>query len=132
MTIVPMYAALLALLFLLLSKRVINTRRKVRVAVGDGGNAELTRAIAVHNNFAQYVPLALLLLAFMELQRAQPMLLHVLGIILLLARVIHAYGVSQMQEPFRLRTVAVGMTFGVIATASAYLLLGAMLRSYYS
>lgn len=129
MTIIPLYAALLTLLFLVLSKRVINTRRKARVAVGDGGNPELTRAIAVHNNFAQYVPLTLLLLAFMELQHAPAWLLHALGIGLLLARLIHAYGVSQMQEQFRLRTIAVGLTFGVLATASACLLAGAVLRT---
>jgi uncharacterized membrane protein YecN with MAPEG domain len=127
MIVIPVYAAILALFFLLLSKRVIVMRRKAKVAVGDGGNPELARLIAVHNNFAQYVPIALLLLAFMELQHAPALLLHVLGITLLAGRIIHAHGVSQMQEPFRLRAIAVGLSFAVIATASVYLLLAAFL-----
>lgn len=128
MTIIPIYAALLALLFLVLSKRVIDTRRKARVPVGDGGNPELTRAIAVHNNFSQYVPLSLLLLAFMELQGAHVVLLHILCIMLLLGRLIHAYVVSQMQEKFRLRTLAMGLTMGTLGIAAVYLLISPILN----
>ncbi len=66
--IVPFYAALLALLFMVLSVRVMRERGRARVAIGTGGNIALERRIRVHGNFAEYVPLALLLLAFMELR----------------------------------------------------------------
>ena len=56
------YAALLALLFVALSWRTIGLRRRYCVAVGDGGQPELLRAMRVHANFAEYVPLALLLI----------------------------------------------------------------------
>ena len=67
MTVTPIYATILGLLFIALSVRTIRMRRKHRVAVGDGNNSELRRAMRVHANFAEYVPLALLLIFFVEL-----------------------------------------------------------------
>ena len=68
MSVTPIYAGLLALLFILLSMRVIGTRRAARVALGDGGIPALLRRQRVHGNFAEYAPLALLLMALAELQ----------------------------------------------------------------
>ena len=128
MTIVPIYAAILGLLFIFLSIRVIKTRRKERVAIGDGGNPRMQRAIAVHNNFAQYVPLALLLLAFLEMQQGPTMLIQILCVALLISRLLHAYGVSQMQENFRFRVVGMLMTCGVIGLTALLLLASALIR----
>ena len=66
--IVPIYAGFLGLVFIFLSVRVIRARRQERVALGDGGNPQVRRAMRVHANFAEYVPLALILIAFAELQ----------------------------------------------------------------
>lgn len=128
MTIVPVYAAILGLLFIFLSIRVIKTRRKERVAIGDGGNPRMQRVIAVHNNFAQYVPLALLLLAFLEMQQGPTMLIQILCVALLISRLLHAYGVSQMQENFRFRVAGVLMTCGVIGLTALLLLASALIR----
>jgi uncharacterized protein len=128
MTIVPTYAAILGLLFIFLSIRVIKTRRKERVAIGDGGNPRMQRAIAVHSNFAQYVPLALLLLAFLEMQQGPTMLIQILCVALLISRLLHAYGVSQMQENFRFRVVGMLMTCGVIGLTALLLLASALIR----
>jgi uncharacterized membrane protein YecN with MAPEG domain len=110
------------LLFIYLSFRVIKTRRQERIAIGDGGNPRMQRAMAVHNNFAQYVPLALLLMAFLEMQRGPTILIQILCAALLIARLLHAYGVSQMQEDFRFRKVGALMTFGVIGLTALLLL----------
>lgn len=126
--IVPVYAALLALLFVALSIRVVKTRRRERVAIGDGDNPRLRRAIGVHNNFAQYVPLALLLLAFVELAAAPILLLHILCLMLLIGRCMHAYGVSQESENFRFRTLGMRLTFASIALAAIYLLVATLIR----
>lgn len=120
--IVPTYAAALALLFIYLSIRVVKQRRLHRVAIGDGHKPPLKRAIAVHNNFAQYVPFSLIMLLMMELNHAPDYLLHALCALLLTARCLHAYGVSQAPEPFRYRKTGVLMTFSVIALSSLYLL----------
>jgi len=67
-TIVPTYAAVLVLIFVLLSVRVIQMRASAKIGLGHGNNPVMERRIRVHGNFAEYVPLALLLLLCMELQ----------------------------------------------------------------
>lgn len=122
MFVTPIYASLLGLLFIKLSVDVIKTRRQARVTVGDGNNPQLQRAIAVHSNFAQYVPIALLLLTFCEMQQAPNLLIHALAVTLLISRLLHAYGVSKANENFKFRTVAITTTLGVIGLAALYLL----------
>jgi hypothetical protein len=122
MTHLAPYAALLAMLFLALSWRTIQLRRRFRVAVGDGGHPELLRAMRVHANFAEYVPLALLLILMVEIGGSPAWLVHVLGLALVLARVSHAWGVSHTPENFRFRIAGMMTTFGVLGLAAAELL----------
>jgi uncharacterized membrane protein YecN with MAPEG domain len=121
-TIVPFYASLLAGLYIVLAVRVIRMRRKERIAIGDRGNARLQRAMRVHANFAEYVPLALILLTFVEWQGSSPLFVHGLGLALLVGRVVHAYGVSQEKENYRLRTVGMLLTLGAILGAAVRLI----------
>lgn len=121
--IVPAYAALLALFYVALSIRTLRLRRQLRIAVGDGGNPAMLRAMRVHANFAEYVPLGLILLHFVERQGAQALLLHGLCLCLLLGRIAHAYGVSQPAENFSFRVTGMALTFTTIFFSSAWLLL---------
>ena len=123
--IVPPYAAVLGLVFIVLAARVIRARQGANVAIGTGGDASLERAMRVHANFAEYVPLALLLLAFAEMQGRPAWLIHLLCVALVVARVVHAVGVSQGNEDLRLRTVGIATTFLVLAAAAVSLLLRA-------
>jgi uncharacterized membrane protein YecN with MAPEG domain len=66
--ITPYYAAILALLFIILAVRTIKTRREHKVAIGDGGEKSILRASRVHANFSEYVPFSLLLIAMLEMQ----------------------------------------------------------------
>ncbi len=84
------YASLLALLFMVLSWRVVVLRRKFQVGVGTGGHQPLELAVRAHANFAEYVPLGLVMLLVLELGAGAPdWLLHVLGGMLLAGRVLH-------------------------------------------
>ena len=123
MTVTPVYATLLGLLFIALSLRTIRLRRRHQVAVGDGNNSELRRAMRVHANFAEYVPLALLLIYFVERDGVEMLLVHALGCALLAGRLLHAWGVSQPRENFRYRITGMLLTFGVIVTAGLTILL---------
>ena len=118
MPITALYAGLLAPLFVLLALRVILQRTKQRVAVGDGQNLKLLRLIRVHGNFAEYVPLALVLMALAESLGAWAWLLHVLGIALVAGRSLHAYGVSQVKEVLRYRQMGMALTFGVLISGA--------------
>ena len=78
-----LYAALLALLYAALALRVVRLRIALKQPLGDGGHARLQRAVRVHAHFAEYVPLALLLLLLLELARLPAALLHGYGLLLL-------------------------------------------------
>ena len=114
MIVTPLYAALLALWFMCLTLRVINLRRAARVSLGDGGDPALTRAIRGHANFAEYVPLALLLLAILELSRFSIYLIHALGIVLLVGRLLHGYAFAFAAESKFGRYWGAVLTFAVI------------------
>jgi len=122
MRIVPLYAAFLALVFVALSLRTIRLRQRLRVAIGDGGDERLRRAARAHSNFAEYVPLALLLFFFVESGGAKPVFVHGLCAALLAGRILHATGVSQVPEPYILRMTGMILTFGSIITAAVTLL----------
>jgi uncharacterized membrane protein YecN with MAPEG domain len=114
MIITPVYAALTALLFVALGFRVIGARREARIGLGDGGNRILLRRIRAHGNFAEYAPMALILMALIELQAASSMVMHAMGVCLLTGRLIHAYGVSVEPENVRLRVTGMILTFSAI------------------
>jgi uncharacterized protein len=122
MPITPFYAALLALLFFVLSVRTLRLRRKLRIAVGDGGSEQMLRAMRVHSNFAEYVPLALLLNLMLESAGMPGVLVHALCFCLLMGRISHAYGVSAVAENYRYRVFGMGMTFTALVGAAGGLL----------
>lgn len=122
MIITALYAGLLAPILVLLSWRVIGQRRTVRVAFGHGDDKVLLRRMRVHANFIEYVPMALILMALAENLRTTPLLLHIMGLVLLTGRVLHAYGVSQDKENLNLRVTGMTLTFAAIVLGSIYCL----------
>ncbi len=126
--ITPIYAALLAIIFVFLSISTIKTRRELKIPLGDGNNPKLTRIIRAHSNFAEYVPFALILIYMAESQDAPKLLIHLLGISLLAGRSIHAYGINQLNENYKLRVFGMSMTFITIITSSIYLIFSYLLK----
>ncbi|MDX2158608.1 MAG: MAPEG family protein [Hyphomicrobiaceae bacterium] len=118
MPITAVYASLLAVLFVVLSLRVILVRRGARVSLGDGGDDELLRRMRVHGNFAEYVPLALVLMGLAESLKLEPLILHGLGLTLLAARICHAVGLSPSPSIMPLRVAGMALTFTVIVTSA--------------
>lgn len=123
-TIVPIYAAIFAVMLVVLSLRVAKTRGDVRVAIGDGGNRTLLRRIRVQGNFTEYVPMSLLVFMFVELQGWPRWLVHGLCLVLLAARLLHAYGVAQEPEDIRLRATGMATTAGLLVIAAGLVLYG--------
>lgn len=115
MVVTPLYAALLALWLLVLSLRVIQQRRAARVSLGAGGNTRLERAIRGQANFVEYVPIALLMLLVLELARFSIYLLHLLGIVLLVGRLLHGYALGFTAHGRFGRSVGTALTFVVLA-----------------
>ena len=122
MLFTPIYAAILGLGFVGLSFLTLRLRRQNKIALGDGGNPQLLRAIRVHSNFAEYVPIALILIYMTESIGAPIYLIHFLGISLLIGRLSHACGVSQENEDFKFRVFGMIATFNAIIVSSLYIL----------
>jgi len=114
----PLWASLLTFLYLWLAAQVIRGRYRTKAALGSGGDAGLERAIRAHANFAEYVPLALILIALAELQGAGSWLVHLLGAVLLAGRTIHAFGISREAEVLAWRRNGMILTFTVLALAA--------------
>jgi uncharacterized membrane protein YecN with MAPEG domain len=125
MVVTPLYVGLAALWLLVLSLRVIAIRRRARVGLGDGGNPELERAIRGQANFVEYVPMALLMLLILEMSRFSIYLIHALGIVLLIGRLLHGYAFAFTRNfPF-------GRVWGYALTA-VVMLIEAILCLYQS
>ena len=118
LTVVPIFSSFFAVLFVLLSINVIKERRRHKVGIGTGRNRSVERAMRVHANFAEYVPFALLLIALLELNKANSLLLIGLCSVLLVGRLVHAFGVSMENERFAYRVSGMVMTFTVILIAA--------------
>jgi uncharacterized membrane protein YecN with MAPEG domain len=116
------YAGLLTLLFFVLSVAVIRLRWRDRVGIGTGESKDLEIATRIHANFAEYVPLMLLLLILIELTGASAMFLHAMGGLLFVARICHALGLRMSIGPSWARTVGVLGTFIVLLFQAGYLL----------
>ena len=93
--ITAIYAGLSGLLLLAISYRVSMLRQKFSVGTGSGGHEELKRAIRVQGNFTEYAPFILILLVFCEYQGVPSWAMHAAGVALIVARVLHAWGLSQ-------------------------------------
>lgn len=122
------YAAFLALLLVWLSVRVVGARKAARVALGTGDDPALMRAVRVHGNFVEYAPFGLLLIVLAGLTTGAVWLVHALAATLVLARAIHAWGVSRPNEVIRHRVIGMMLTFAVLVSAAAALLSAPLLN----
>ncbi len=85
-----LYAGLLGLLSVLLANQVL--RARVRQ---DSADWKAHTTLRVQANFAENVPLALILLFAIELAIKSTLAVHILGSLLLVCRLLHAYGMSR-------------------------------------
>jgi len=120
--ITALWAAILGLLSLALAARVVQGRVSEKVIFGDGSSVVMQQRIRVHANFVEYVPLALLLLLLLELNIGSRLLIHLLGGSLVLARLLHAFGLSTSTGTTPGRFVGTVLTWLVIAAECALLL----------
>lgn len=88
-------ASILAIMCLILAARVSRARLKHRISLGDNGNEELLVRMRIHGNFIEFVPFVLILMALLESAGAESTALKVAGAVLVLSRLMHAYGLPR-------------------------------------
>lgn len=89
-------AAGAALLNLWLATRVGRVRMSEKVSIGDGGNDRLIRRMRAHSNYVENTPFVLILLALVELGLGPSLWLWGAGVLYLVARILHAFGMDGM------------------------------------
>ena len=103
LSIIPIYAGILALIYLALTIRTVLARRKFSIALGHRDAPQLMRNVRAHGNFSEYVPILLILIALLEIQNFSPLFIHIFGCVLVASRISHAFGISNVKENFAFR-----------------------------
>jgi uncharacterized membrane protein YecN with MAPEG domain len=109
--ITSLITSVLTIIFIKLSFAVIGLRRKNKVGLGSGGHEDLERAIRAQGNFAEYVPIGLILIACLESNGAPWWLVALPGIALIIGRLIHAVGINEPPPNFSNRVLGMKFTF---------------------
>jgi uncharacterized membrane protein YecN with MAPEG domain len=114
-------SGLLGLIFMVLSGDVSRRRFFTRIMIGDGdgaaGTAQMRNAVRAQANFAEYVPLILLLLAGACYAGAPARWVVWPGIVLVAARIAHGVGMH-LRVPNPLRAGGAILTWAVLILAS--------------
>jgi len=121
--ITALYAAIIGLLAAILTINVIRNRVGLKIDDGDGGAVAMRKCIRAHANLVQHAPLALLLIGFAESIGTSKTIIHVLGIVLVVARLLSAWGLLSAEGPTTGRQAGAGLTVLVLLAASVLILL---------
>ena len=122
------YVSWLALVFFVLTVIVIKQRRAGAVSLGDNNIKDLQKAIRAHGNFAEYVPICLLLMAVAEVNTNIGAFLHIAGGVLVLGRVLHAYGLITVSGASKPRVYGMLCTFAVMLGLACWNLFAILTR----
>ncbi|GGI87953.1 glutathione S-transferase [Shewanella hanedai] len=90
-----LYISITAILVIVFAMRVVKLRRKYKIGIGSADNKELRIAGRVHANLIENAPIAMTLLLVAELNGLNSILLHLLGLVWIVARILHAIGLTQ-------------------------------------
>ena len=120
--VTSIYAALLGLIGIVLAGMVGRARSRTTISLGEGDNTAIVEANRRHMNWVENVPITLLLLAMVELNGAPKGWLHALGASLLIARLIHPFGIDFGKMNTWQRGAGAGLSFLVTIACAATLL----------
>ncbi|HEY9851455.1 MAG TPA: MAPEG family protein [Leptolyngbyaceae cyanobacterium] len=95
------------------------------VVTKEADDGALQRTMRSHGNFIEYVPICLLFLVALELMQAPTPLIWMLGAMLIVARIAHAWGLMQTYGP------SPGRAIGFFGTWLVYII-GSVACLYYS
>ncbi len=112
------------LLLLVLSVRVVRLRQQHNVPIGDEGVPELLRARRAFGNATEYVPAGMGALAMLALVGAPGLVVHGVGVVLFLGRIVHGWSLSVSAA------ASMGRSAGTLLTWLALLFAGVLLLFY--
>ena len=118
-----LYVVLGAIFIIKFSLDVVRLRRQYRISIGDGGVSDLQLAIRIHGNAVENIPIAVMLLVMMEMNGADIVLLHLLGILFFLGRLMHFQGLRSRTLFWRRNGMLLTLLslFGMVVTNLVFL-----------
>ncbi len=120
MAVTPLYAAVLALVLVVLQWRVVSLRDKYQsTRMQEDGHSEMAAATRAVAHMVEYTPIALLLMLMAETQGTSPFIMHALGLTLIAARLLHLKGLRDPSGKSPLRRLATRIIWANIIVASA-------------
>jgi uncharacterized membrane protein YecN with MAPEG domain len=108
------FAGAFALINLWLAFRVSGARMRTKVMVGDGDNPALRARMRAQANFVEYTPFVIILIALIEIVGQSKTWLWATGIVYVLARIAHAFGMDRQTMPNPLRAAGAMVTWLVL------------------
>jgi uncharacterized membrane protein YecN with MAPEG domain len=109
-TITLLFAGILGLMSIAVAFPAGALRGKTGISIGDGGNPDLLLAMRRHANFAEFVPMALILMALIEMNGMSATAMYAFGGVLVVARICHAIGLKKDNAANVLRGIGAGGT----------------------
>ena len=116
-----LWSGLLILVLIALSIRVVMTRRRQRVILGDGGDEPMMVAMRRFGNAAEYTPVAMAALILLALTGCAPWAIHAIGGSFLLGRIIHPMGLAFGKGPSPARVIGMALTWLPLLAAAILL-----------
>jgi len=122
--ITALYAGIMMIFALALSFRAGGFRGKSGISVmyGEPINMELAQRVRVHQNFLEYVPMAIILMGIIEINGGNSTFLHVFGVVLIISRIAHAIGLKHDNMGHPGRIIGAGGTALISIAAALYAL----------
>jgi uncharacterized membrane protein YecN with MAPEG domain len=126
--VTALFSAILFFLYYYLAKNVIQIRRNNKIAIGFAKNNELEQAIAAHSNFNQYVPLGLIMMACMELNKIHFSIIFLVGISFTFGRIIHAKSFLKKTMDLKQRVQGMKFTFWTMVIMAVLNIISFLIR----
>lgn len=120
-------AAVCAIMLLVTAIDTVRHRMRAKAPFGHNEDAKLISAARSHGNLAEHAPIVILLLAFLELSRANHILLMSIGAFFLAGRVSHIIGLyapmsTKPPLPRSLGVIATWLTMAALSGWTLFLL----------
>ena len=116
------YVSFFALFALVLSFGAGSARGKIGISIlhGEPANMDFAEKVRRHQNFLEYVPMFLLVFAFLEINGAPSLFLYIVGDVMIVARVAHAVGLKHDNMAHIGRLIGAGGTALTMLVTAGY------------
>lgn len=104
----PLYGLAVAVIWMILWLRVTSLRASMAVSIGDGGDQLLLQRIRQHGNCAEWAAFILILMILAEGIGAPALYLNISGVLLVIGRIAHPFGLKIDNAGHPLRYVGNG------------------------